>query len=960
MKSHFGSRALFSLALAAAFILLSLNQPACAEPGMCPPPSWVRSTLVPRTGHAVAFDSIRNRLVLFGGRTQPDALPSGGELLGDTWEFDGSAWHKMADFTGDFGSPASADVGPNPRADHAMAFDPVRGRTVMWGASYNDVGTVWEWDGTHWTPVTPASGVSPGFHTGHAMTFDFVQHKVVMVGTDGDHWTWDGANWLWRSNLPNPCCYDAAGIGVVGDPTRGRLVATGGRLGPNTYEWDGIRWNLRSVQSPGGVVSMTYGAAGRALLRTSVDTRVWAWNGAVWVALSNIPAVGGYGESPPPTPRPVGAFASSYSFLITVDGGGARQCDTFRAYTNYNSPNTGSTSWQVLTSPGPGPRFDHAMTQLNAAGDQLLFGGLVLLPDGTLGYNGETWTLHDGFWTQVPTYAALYANLIARYDHAMCYDSLRQRVILQGGTSDYGYYGFVDNQTYSFSSQQGWNLLGGTVARTGHAIVYDAHRDRVVLFGGWDPTTGYENDTWEMIPNGQWTQVHPGGANAPPGREQFGMAYDPIRQRTVLFGGFNTDGTLNDTWEWDGTNWQQVTPAFAAGNPFPPPGTQPEARAYHALTFDTVRNRVVLYGGEDTFFSFGDQWEWDGLAWLRHGALFNTGFYPGVRSSHALSYDTTRGRLMLSGGIAPALFDPSGGSLFIFDDVLESTSKPITPPADLGPQTVTIDQFGAASLSAYDPTSGYFPFQARWLKDGQPLVDQFNEDGSSITCTSCTQLYLSNGSPSFAGVYQLVSADSCGSYLSSPITVVVNAYAAPVFTQNPQPTNLQRHPGESAQFTAAATGVPTPAFQWLRNGAPIFDDGRISGSSTGTLTINPVSPADFGIYQLFASNIAGTATSEIATLVVSSALCTLDYNTDGSLNPDDLGDFITDYYTFPAIPGPGGYAVMCPEVPMPFCQGYKAAFTVDGSGQCFEPNSDNLGDFITGYFDLSNGCSQPD
>ena len=79
--------------------------------------------------------------------------------------------------------------------------------------------------------------------------------------------------------------------------------------------------------------------------------------------------------------------------------------------------------------------------------------------------------------------------------------------------------------------------------------------------------------------------------------------------------------------------------------------------------------------------------------------------------------------------------------------------------------------------------------------------------------------------------------------------------------------------------------------------------------------------------------------------------CLVDYNHDTVVNSDDLGDFVTDYFTDPPIPGPGGYASACPENDPPYDEGYKANFTLDGSGQCFPPNSDNLGDFITAYFD---------
>ncbi|MFN0010121.1 MAG: YncE family protein [Phycisphaerales bacterium] len=76
----------------------------------------------------------------------------------------------------------------------------------------------------------------------------------------------------------------------------------------------------------------------------------------------------------------------------------------------------------------------------------------------------------------------------------------------------------------------------------------------------------------------------------------------------------------------------------------------------------------------------------------------------------------------------------------------------------------------------------------------------------------------------------------------------------------------------------------------------------------------------------------------------------LDYNRDFNINPDDVGDFITDYFTLPPLPGPGGYAIACPENDPPYATGYKAAYISGGSGQCHEPYPDNLGDYITDYF----------
>ena len=64
------------------------------------------------------------------------------------------------------------------------------------------------------------------------------------------------------------------------------------------------------------------------------------------------------------------------------------------------------------------------------------------------------------------------------------------------------------------------------------------------------------------------------------------MTYDAAAQRVVLFGGRGgAAGTvlLSDTWEWDGVEWRQRTPA-----------STPPARQFSAMAYDSMRRRVVL------------------------------------------------------------------------------------------------------------------------------------------------------------------------------------------------------------------------------------------------------------------------------------------------------------------------------------------------------------------------------
>ena len=50
-------------------------------------------------------------------------------------------------------------------------------------------------------------------------------------------------------------------------------------------------------------------------------------------------------------------------------------------------------------------------------------------------------------------------------------------------------------------------------------------------------------------------------AEGPPSpRTGAAMVYDIARGVTVLFGGSGDHGNLNDTWEWDGTEWIRHSP----------------------------------------------------------------------------------------------------------------------------------------------------------------------------------------------------------------------------------------------------------------------------------------------------------------------------------------------------------------------------------------------------------------
>lgn len=131
-----------------------------------------------------------------------------------------------------------------------------------------------------------------------------------------------------------------------------------------------------------------------------------------------------------------------------------------------------------------------------------------------------------------------------------------------------------------------------------------------------------------------WVQLSP--AAVPAGRENFAMANDLGRARTVVFGG--SPGPMADTWEFDGTTWMQAMPAQA-----------PAARSCHTMAYVPGVGRIVLFGGTSTWMdrdSLGDTWQWDGVVWTPS----STAFAPSPRMAHAMATDWRTGSVVMFGG----------------------------------------------------------------------------------------------------------------------------------------------------------------------------------------------------------------------------------------------------------------------------------------------------------------------
>jgi hypothetical protein len=588
---------------------------------------WSTPPLIPATQQfAMVYDSVHQQTVLFGGFNDNTIAPTG------TWVWNGTSWTQLFPTTS-----------PPARYGHAMAFDPVHAQVVLFGgydistaAGYDDT---WTWDGTNWTQQSPH--VSPPARYGHAMAFDSALGVTVMFGGTGftDTWTWNGSNWTQVTTTANPPARNAPSM--VYDGARSQVVLFGGNNTlansftevslQDTWVFNGTTWTQKSpATSPptrtfagmaydsGNQVTVLFGGYDEASGTTYGDT--WLWNGTNWSP-----------QSPAASPPARSKFAMSYDStrLETVLFGGDLFSDTWT---------WSGTNWTEAAPPtSPPPRSAHGIAYDAARQQVVVFGGAANQaeePNYTQPYN-DTWVWNGSNWTQKTP----LMSPSARSGISLVYDSLHDQTVMFGGQD---LNGNPLSDTWAWDGTD-WTEVAttGPSARAYYAMVYDSLRQQVVLFGGEDGRGNRFSDTWTW--NGStWTQQFP--PSRPEARSRMGADYDPVHQYMLIFGGrlseiglTDVPVTLDETWTWNGSEWNRLFPN----------GANPDARAELSMSYDSAHQFTVMLGGTeyDPFASVNDStYTFNGLVWANPGSGGSALSFPG------LAFDAAHGKTVWFGG----------------------------------------------------------------------------------------------------------------------------------------------------------------------------------------------------------------------------------------------------------------------------------------------------------------------
>jgi hypothetical protein len=516
---------------------------------------------------------------------------------------------------------------------------------------------------------------------------------------------------------------------------------------------------------------------------------------------------------------------------------------------------TSPVNWEQESSAASPPARTWAASAYDSNRDRLvIFGGSS---DG--GANlGDTWEWDGSTWGN-PSPAVAPPILAGA---AMAYDSARHVSVLFGGASSTS----TSSDTWEWDGTT-WTqraLASSPPPMVWTAMVYDSSRGRMVLFGAYGPYGFYQAQTWEFDGT-TWTQAHPAASPSP--RQGPALAFDSTRNKVVMFGGHdpNSGSRMADTWEWDGTNWIQMTPSVS-----------PFARFWHSMAYDPVRDRTILFGGDHIQpYALGeenDTWEWDGAQWTRDW----TDASPSIRAGQSMVYDSALGRMVLFGGFNAGV-NPNTFS----NETWELGAGIVTPP---GNPALTVSPtgggFGSVDVGATGPypdafgvvSSGTGPVETAISITGDFAVSSSDCPGATDSMAAGTTCILIVTFSPTADGDRYGSLTFTGNFAGGSLVIPLHGIGvARDFTISVDRSTINTTQGYGAPpVTVSTTTIGDAGTIALSAGTgdpgitASFNPATIASGATSTLTIAIDPNLQPGYYSVTVVGAEGTITHSVA------------------------------------------------------------------------------------------------
>ena len=320
-------------------------------------------------------------------------------------------------------------------------------------------------------------------------------------------------------------------------------------------------------------------------------------------------------------------------------------------------------SWTLL---GPPSRHSHSAVWDPTSSQMIIFGGLETFTNTDLNdvWVGKTsTTLSDSFSALAPTGTAPQG----RYGHVATYDANSNRMTIFGGGT--GAPAPCANDVWILNGANGrsgtpnWISLSpsGTAptARIYSGGAYDTTSNSLIVFGGFNCSSGYFNDVWVLSnANGEagssaWTQLTTAGT-PPPARESGSVVYDSTNNVLTVYGGDAGGSPFGDVWTLSNANGSGGMPTWIQ---LAPTGTAPMARTGQSATYDATNNRMTIFGGTVRGITLTDAWVLtfaNGIGGTPAWSLIPTQGTAPALAYHSAVYDSKLNNLYAFAGISSA------------------------------------------------------------------------------------------------------------------------------------------------------------------------------------------------------------------------------------------------------------------------------------------------------------------
>jgi uncharacterized delta-60 repeat protein len=174
------------------------------------------------------------------------------------------------------------------------------------------------------------------------------------------------------------------------------------------------------------------------------------------------------------------------------------------------------------------------------------------------------------------------------------------------------------------------------------------------------------------------------------------------------------------------------------------------------------------------------------------------------------------------------------------------------------PVTTGVAPGGTAYLSVGASGTG---LTYQWSKNGSPL-----SNGGNISGATTAVLTLANASSGDDADYTITVTGGSPSSSVTSNAAHLHVLAAPLIVS--QPAGATPATGSTVTLTAAVYAASPATYTWTRDGVPLINGGRYSGTTTASLVITGVNASDNGAYTLTVTNALGTASTNAATISV--------------------------------------------------------------------------------------------